>query len=165
MQCLHELTQEPLENLAMKMQSFPGLSRRFEKITENLYTDYAHTIPKIRGCLQTAREQSDNVVVVYEPLTNRRQYYIRDEYADLFADVKKLYWVPSYLAREDPEQAILSPAELIAHMKNPGIAEPAELNTDLKQKIGKHCDQGDLVICMSGGGGGSLDEWLRKEFN
>jgi hypothetical protein len=24
---------------------------------------------------------------------------------------------------------------------------------------------GDMVVGMAGGGGGSLDEWLRKEFN
>lgn len=162
--CARLLTSEPLGSLVQKMESFPGLSRRFEKITENLYTDYAHTIPKIRGCLQTARELSDNVVVVYEPLTDRRQHYILDEYAELFEGVKKLYWVPSYLAREDPKQSVLTPRELILHMNNPEIAEPAELNVALKERIRMHINHGDLVVCLSGGGGNSLDEWLRQEF-
>ncbi len=162
--CVHELTGVPLHELKAKMEQFPSLSRRFEKIVQNLYSDYAHTIPKITGCLQTAREMSENIVVVYEPLTNRRQHYIQDDYADLFQGVKHLYWVPSYLAREDPEQHILTPAELIKKMSNPEIAEPAELNPALKQALQKHMDQGDLVVCMSGGGGNSLDEWLRQEF-
>lgn len=146
------------------MEQFPGLSRRFEKLTDNLYTDYAHTIPKIKGCLQMAREVSDNVVVVYEPLTDRRQHYIQDEYTDLFNGVKKLYWVPSYLAREDPAVTALTPRELIQKMNNPEIAQIAELNNVLKESIELHRKQGDLVVCLSGGGGGSLDEWLRKEF-
>ncbi len=163
-QGVHALTNHPIELLIEKINAFPGLSRRFEKLADNLYTDYAHTIPKIRGCLQTARELSDNIVVVYEPLTDRRQHYIQDEYATLFEGVKKLYWVPSYLAREDSAQTVLTPAELIMKMDNPEIAEPSGLNPDLKVQIQKHIDRGDLVICMSGGGGGGLDEWLRKEF-
>jgi UDP-N-acetylmuramate-alanine ligase len=146
------------------MERFPGLSRRFEKIIDNLYSDYAHTVPKIKGCLQMAQELSKNVVVVYEPLTNRRQHYIRDAYKDLFDGVKHLYWVPSYLAREDPHQEVLSPAELIKSMNDSKAAEPAELNQTLKTSLQKHIDAGDLVVCLSGGGGGSLDEWLRKNF-
>ncbi len=164
-QCVRQLTGESLELLISKMEAFPGLSRRFEKITENLYTDYAHTIPKVAGCLQLAQELSKNVVVVYEPLTDRRQHYIKNDYANLFASIKKLYWVPSYLAREDPTQAVLSPTELITYMDNAEIAEPAELNTTLKNQIEQHLQQGDLVVCLSGGGGHSLDEWLRQEFS
>lgn len=164
-QCVHALTHAPIDKLSKTMESFPGLNRRFEKIVPGLYTDYAHTIPKIGGCLQMARELSGNVVVVYEPLTNRRQHFIKDDYADLFQGIKKLYWIPSYLAREDPDQDILTPAELIQNMKNPEIADPSELNEALKANIKNHLENGDLVVCMSGGGGNSLDEWLRKEFS
>lgn len=163
-QAVHQLTKLPIEQLLEKMSTFPGLSRRFEQLIPNLYTDYAHTIPKIAGCLQLAHEVSDNVVVVYEPLTNRRQHYIKEDYATLFKDVKHLYWVPSYLAREDSDQAVLTPTELIRHLDNPHIAEPAELDESLAQQIKKHLDNGDIVVCLSGGGGGSLDEWLRTTF-
>lgn len=161
----HKLTSESIESLIAKIETFPGLSRRFEKISNNLYTDYAHTPPKIAGCLQMASEVSNNVVVVYEPLTNRRQHYIKNDYKDLFSGIKKLYWVPSYLAREDPAQAVLTPAELIENMTNKEIAEPAELNTSLKNRIQNHMESGDLVVCLSGGGGNSLDEWLRQNFS
>ncbi|HEX5456349.1 MAG TPA: Mur ligase domain-containing protein, partial [Candidatus Saccharimonadales bacterium] len=114
-----ELTGEPPKKLAKLMNDFPGVSRRFEKIIDNLYSDYAHTIEKIKGCLQLAREVSDSVVIVYEPLTNRRQHYIRGEYRNLFQGIKKLYWVPSYLAREDPVQKIISPQEFINDIEMP----------------------------------------------
>ncbi|MES2970974.1 MAG: Mur ligase domain-containing protein [Patescibacteria group bacterium] len=164
MHAAHEITKQPVSNLFEHMNRFPGLNRRFERITEGLYSDYAHTEGKIRGCLQMASEASQNVVVIYEPLTDRRQHYIKDAYNDLFQGVKKLYWVPSYLAREDPNQHILTPIELIEHMDNQEIAEPAELTGSLKTAIQAHLKAGDLVVAMSGGGGGSLDEWLRKEF-
>lgn len=164
-QAVHQITQRPVDELIAIMEHFPGLSRRFEQIIPNLYTDYAHTIPKIAGCLQTAHELSKNVVVVYEPLTNRRQHYIQHEYASLFSGIKKLYWVPSYLAREDPNQPVLSPADLIKSMDNKEIAEPAQLDDVLKKHIERHIQQGDLVVCLSGGGGNSLDEWLRTSFS
>lgn len=159
------LLNKPSQELTPAIENFPGLSRRFEKISDNLYTDYAHTPPKIAGCLQLARELSDNVVVVYEPLTNRRQHYIKNEYKSLFNGAKKLYWTPSYLAREDPNQPVLSPTELIKQMDNKEIAEAAELDEWLKEKIRSHIKADDMVVCMSGGGGGSLDEWLRANFS
>ena len=161
---LNAITNKPKDELIALLNQFPGLNRRFERLADHLYSDYAHTEEKIRGCLQTAFEVSKNVVVVYEPLTNRRQYFIKDAYKNLFQDVKKLYWIPSYLAREDPNQAILSPSQLIAYMDNKDIAEPAVLDPALKQRIQSHLRTGDLVVCISGGGGGSLDEWLRINF-
>ena len=76
----------------------------------------------------------------------------------------QLYWVPSYLAREDPNQRIIEPAELIARLADPTIAQPADMDENLKRTIEAHLAKGDMVVIMSGGGGGSLDEWLRKEF-
>ncbi|HYF96856.1 MAG TPA: Mur ligase domain-containing protein [Patescibacteria group bacterium] len=161
---VHKITKEPLDKLATIMNGFPGVSRRFEKITENLYSDYAHTIPKIKGCLQLSTEVSKDIVIVYEPLTNRRQYFIRDEYKTLFKDVKQLYWVPSYLAREDPAQPVITPQEFIDRIEAPKNKEAAELNESLKLKIREHLQKGDIVVCLSGGGGNSLDEWLRQNF-
>lgn len=151
--------------LVKSLNQFPGVSRRFEQIVDGVYSDYAHTPEKIRGCLKTAFELSPNVVVVYEPLTNRRQHFIKDEYGDLFKGVKRLYWVPSYLAREDPKQRVLTPDELIEHMNNKTMAQPASLDDHLARFIEAHRDAGDLVVCLSGGGGASLDEWLRQTFS
>lgn len=163
-QAIQKITGTGEDELIAHMNRFPGLSRRFEQLATNLFSDYAHTIPKIAGCMQQAFELSDSVVVVYEPLTNRRQDFIKDEYKELFKGVKKLYWVPSYLAREDPNAHVYSPAELLEYMSNKDIAEPAELNTELEQSIKLHLAKGDLVICISGGGGHSLDEWVQGKF-
>ncbi len=163
-QAVHQISQEPVDALINYINAFPGVSRRFEKITDNLYSDYAHTPEKIAGCLQLANEISQNIVVVYEPLTNKRQYEIKEQYKNLFEGVKKLYWAPSYLTREDANQPVLSPEQLIPNMDNHRIAEPAKLNESLKKNISQQLSEGDLVVCLSGGGGGSLDEWTRQNF-
>jgi len=150
------------------INKFPGLSRRFEQLAPNIYTDYAHTPPKIQGALQLAHEVGgDNVVVVYEGLHNTRQHFIKNELATLFDSIKKLYIVPSYLAREDKDLELLTPDKLLNLLSNSARqrAEAAELNDELLSKIKSHADQGDLVLCLSAGGAGSLDEWLRQNLS
>lgn len=149
------------EKLYKAINCFPGSSRRFERIIDNVYSDYAHTPEEIAATMQLASEISNNIVVVYEPLTDRRQHYMKDLYRDVFSSAKKIYWLPSYLAREDPNLPILKPEELINNLKNKDIAEVANRGKKLKDCILSHANSGDLVICMAGGGGGSLDEWLR----
>jgi UDP-N-acetylmuramate-alanine ligase len=149
------------------MNRFPGLSRRFEQLVPGLYSDYAHTPPKIQGALQLGHEVAgENLVVVYEGLHNTRQHFIRDELIHLFDDVKQLYIVPSYLAREDPDLALLSPEDLRNNLSDHAKSHttPAELNDQLKEALRVHLQNGDLVLCLTAGGGNSLDEWLRKEF-
>jgi UDP-N-acetylmuramate--alanine ligase len=165
---LAKLTDKPLEEFAEKMNDFPGVGRRFERIVPNLYSDYAHTPPKIRGALQMARETAGkNVVVVYEGLHNTRQHFIKDELKNLFDDVKKLYIVPSYLARENPDLKLLEPEDLKQLLSPDAQAhtEPMRLDENLKKAIAKHLSENDLVLCISAGGGNSLDEWIREEFS
>lgn len=164
---VHELTNISLEKLLDKLNDFPGVSRRFEQLSPNLYTDYAHTPPKIRGALQLGHEVAgSDVIVVYEGLHNTRQHFIKDELFNLFDDVKKLYIVPSYLAREDKHLALLTPNNL-RDLLSPEAqihTEAAQLDKALAQSILTHLTNGELVLCLTAGGGGSLDEWLRKTF-
>ncbi len=167
MQAVSFITGKPLGELQPHMEAFPGVSRRFEQLLPGLITDYAHTPPKIRGTLETASEIAEGkVVVVYEGLHNTRQHFIKDELRDLFDGVKQVYIVPSYLAREDESLALLTPADLRALLSDTAQAKTvaSQLGPELKQAIQDHLLAGDTVVCISAGGGGSLDEWLRKEF-
>jgi UDP-N-acetylmuramate-alanine ligase len=161
----HSLTNASQPDSLEQVNKFPGVSRRFEMITDNLYTDYAHTPPKIRGALQLAHELAgENVVVVYEGLHNTRQHFIKDELGSLFDEIKQLYIVPSYLAREDKNLVLLTPDKILDLLSNSARehASSAQLNSELAENIKQHISSGDLVLCLSAGGAGSLDEWLRK---
>lgn len=154
-----------VNQLSDVLNKFPGVSRRFEKISQNIYSDYAHTPEKIRGAIQIAQELAgNNFVVVYEGLHNTRQHFIKQELKHLFDDVKMVYIVPSYLAREDKSLELLTPQKIAKLLANPDKAIPSELNDSLKNSISQHVNNGDLVLCLSAGGGGSLDEWLRQEY-
>lgn len=167
-QTVHRATKMPVTELMAHMNTFPGLQRRMERIAPNIYSDYAHTPEKIRGAMSAALEQAarnnQKLVVIYEPLTNRRQHYMLDEYRDCFDGADVVYWVPSYLAREDPNQPILTPEELVQHLSDPSIAIPHERDEELAASIERYRSEGYMIVGMAGGGGGSLDEWLRQHF-
>lgn len=164
---VHELTGEPIGKLMDIISRFPGSQRRMEEIAPNIFSDYAHTPEKIIGCMsvamEVAKQKNREIVVVYEPLTNRRQHFMKDDYKNCFDGARHVIWIPSYLSREDTSQRVLTPAELIAHLEKPEIASPAEMNdklwTDIIDSVRDDC----IVVCMSGGGGDSLDEWLRSK--
>jgi UDP-N-acetylmuramate--alanine ligase len=167
-QAVHQATGTPYEQLTTLVDQFPGLSRRMEVIAPNLYSDYAHTPEKIRGCMSVATEMAaesgQKLIVIYEPLTNRRQLHMLNDYKDCFSGAEHVYWLPSYLAREDPADRIVAPAELIAQLDDPSLASAMERGDELKQRIAEHLAAGDMVVAMAGGGGNSLDDWLRQEF-
>ena len=141
------------------IEQFPGTDRRFEKLAENLYSDYGHHPQEIAATLQMARELSDRVVLVYQPHQNRRQHELRDQYQDCLALADTTYWLPTYLSREDPSQTILTPQELINGLSNRGSVTAAELDDALWSKIQAARQSGALVLCM---GAGTIDQWLRQ---
>ena len=140
------------------LESFPGTDRRFEKLTDNLYSDYGHHPVEIAATLQMAREISHEIVLVYQPHQNVRQHEICDQYTDQFELAERTYWLPTYLSREDQNLPILTMNDLTRHVTNRDAIINAELDSELWNAIQKARDDGKLVLCM---GAGSIDGWLR----
>ena len=147
------------------LNDFPGVGRRFEKLADGIYTDYAHHPEEIKATMDVALDQMDidskkGVVVVYQPHQNTRQHEVQDLYYDAFVGASKIFWLPTYLTREDESLPILKPIDFINQLNNAEVAEEAELNDELFEQILKYRDDGYLVILMTAG---PADEWLRKK--
>ncbi len=140
------------------LEQFPGTDRRFEKLADNLYSDYGHHPEEIAATLQMARELSDKVALVYQPHQNWRQHFVRDEYTTQFDAASKVIWLPTYLTRENPDQAVLTPQELTTNVTNQAALSYGELNDELWQTIEAYRTDGYLVLCM---GAGTIDKWVR----
>ena len=146
--------------LISAINSYPGSDRRMEQLSENLYSDYGHHPREIKATLQLASELNDQVVLVYQPHQNSRQHLIRHEYKDTFTLAKKVYWLPTYLSRENPELEIISPENLAAEVSTVQDVEFAEMNHTLVDDINRELAAGKLVLCM---GAGSIDTWIRQQ--
>ena len=154
-----------MDKIVEILNEFPGVGRRFEKIAEGIYTDYAHHPEEIKATIDVAQdaarlEGKKGVVVVYQPHQNTRQHEVKDGYFDAFDGADKIYWLPTYLTRENPDLLVLGPADWIAIIREPSKAEAAEMDDDLFAKILQARDEGYLVILMTAG---PADGWLRKK--
>ena len=146
------------------MNQFPGVGRRFEQVSEGFYSDYAHHPEEIAATVKIAVEEAERrglkgVVAIYEPHQNVRQTEIIDDYKDVFQGVSHLYWLPTYLTRENPELEVLCPANFIEKLSNKKVAEEAEANDELAEKIRKWHKDGYLILLMTAG---PADAWIRK---
>lgn len=140
------------------IHSFPGTNRRFEKLADNLYSDYGHHPAEITATLQLAHELSDHIVLIYQPHQNVRQHELKDRYTtDGFKAAEEVYWLPTYLSREDPNLPILTPQELSKDIRH---AHVSDLNQELWNVIQKARSENKLVLIM---GAGSIDDWLRAQ--
>lgn len=154
----------PRKKVVAAINEFPGVGRRFEQVSEGYYSDYAHHPEEVKATVQIAREEAERrglkgVVIVYEPHQNTRQAEMVGGYADAFEGVKKLYWLPTYLTRENPELAEVKPADFIAKLENKKIAVPAKLDEKLGEDLIDWHEKGYLVLLMTAG---PADAWLRK---
>ena len=152
--------------LIEELNEFPGVGRRFERIADGVYSDYAHHPEEITATIDVAKDEAKlqgkkGVVVVYQPHQNTRQHKVRGGYANAFEGVDKICWLPTYLTRENPDLPIIAPQELIDGLNNKEIAEAAKLDDDLASKIQKYVDDGYLMILMTAG---PADGWLREKF-
>lgn len=148
------------EEVVAALNSFPGTDRRFEKLADNIYSDYGHHPSEIAATLQMAKELSENVVLIYQPHQNWRQHFIKDQYTDQFELAETIYWTPTYLTRENPDQAIVTPQELTKNITNPNAVIISELNESLWEAVMAARASGALLLFM---GAGPIDEWLRNK--
>lgn len=154
------------EKIVEILNEFPGVGRRFEKISDGVYTDYAHHPEEIAATMGVVKDEKrlhgkKGIVVVYQPHQNTRQHEVRGGYKEAFVGADKIYWLPTYLTRENPDLPVLSPEELIDGLVNKEVAEAAEVSDELVDKLQKYVDDDYLVILMTAG---PADGWLREKF-
>ena len=156
----------PDEQIIAALNSFPGVGRRFERITSGVYSDYGHHPEEVATTVQIATEEAKlqgkkGVIVIYQPHQNTRQHQVKQGYKNAFQGVDHIYWLPTFLTREDPNLPILTPDDLIKILNNPEIAEAAEVDDALATKLKDYQKQGYLILLMTAG---PADAWLRQIF-
>ena len=147
------------EDVREHLATFPGTQRRMERLSPGLYSDYAHHPTEIKATLQLAREINPHVVVIYQPHQNLRQHEISHLYGDCFDAAEQVYWLPTYLSREQEGLEILTPEYLIERIPNNAHILVAGKVAELTEAIQRHLAAGRMVIAM---GAGSIDGAVRQ---
>ena len=157
------------EEVISALNAFPGVGRRFERLSMGLYTDYAHHPEEVAETVKMALEEASRggfkgVVAIYEPHQNTRQHQIFSGYKRAFTGVSGLFWLPTYLVREDESLPVITPEEFIESLEGVGgggFAEAAEMDENLAEKLKKLREQGHLILLMTAG---PADKWFREQF-
>lgn len=159
------ITEFDIDEIIEAVGRFVGTQRRFETIKENLISDYAHHPDEIAATLQMGREYmtkhniTGKLIAVYQPHQNIRQHEqsVQEGYATCFAQADKVYWLPTYLSREN-DLEVLTP-EFLSSLVQDAETEVVQLDDQLGEQLIKHTQEGDLILAM---GAGSIDSWLRE---
>ena len=159
-------TETNVQKIVDEINKFPGVGRRFEKIADGVYSDYAHHPEEIAATVEMAGEAAElmgrkGVVVVYQPHQNTRQHEVKDGYKDVFVGASKVFWLPTYLTRENKALRVIEPQEFIDGLVNADVAEAAELSDELAAVLQRFLDDNYLVILMTAG---PADMWFREKF-
>lgn len=149
-----------------EINRFPGVGRRFEKIADGAYSDYGHHPEEIKATVKMAlelkeRENYEGLAVIYQPHQNTRQHKVKELYKDAFIGVDKLFWLPTYLTRENPNLPIISPREFFGYIDNPTVAVEAEANDTLAATVRELIEKKWLVVLITAG---PADTWFRNIF-
>ncbi|OIS95694.1 PREDICTED: uncharacterized protein LOC109235188 [Nicotiana attenuata] len=95
-----------MASLQLHMQTFKGVSRRFEKIGTvrgcHIYDDYAHHPTEIQAVLQAARQifPFQELIVIFQPHTYSRLAALKDDFATAFTNANRVVITEIYAARE-----------------------------------------------------------------
>ncbi|MDX1765574.1 MAG: Mur ligase domain-containing protein [Candidatus Saccharimonadales bacterium] len=144
------------------INAFPGAGRRFEKLADNIYSDYAHHPAEIRATIEMAKEIGRRVVVVYQPHQNVRQHelLVSDGYGDCFDDANSVYWIETYLTREDPKLEVVPPERLVETVNAKDRVEIVKDMNELARAVESIAEKSIVVIM----GAGDIDDWARTSF-
>jgi UDP-N-acetylmuramate--alanine ligase len=161
------------ERIIEVLNEFPGAGRRFERIRFGFYSDYAHHPEEISETIKMAKEEAaklemQGVVVVYQPHQNTRQHQVRAGYKTAFDGVDKLFWLPTFLTREDTSLAVIEPKDFVSELELSGvapddtpIAEAAEMDDFLADKLNFFRAEDYLILLLAAG---PADGWFRQNF-
>lgn len=154
-------------NLITTLNAFPGAGRRFEQIIPGVYSDYAHHPEEISATIALALEQAKlegraSLTVVYQPHQNSRQHQVKNGYKKAFLGADQIYWLPTFLTREDPNLPILSPAELSSLLENHNRCQTANLDQHLANRLLEAWKGNSLVLLLTAG---PADSWFRQVFS
>lgn len=140
------------ENIKKGLESFTGVSRRFEYLgTYNgakIFDDYAHHPDEIEVTLKAAKMLNHGrIICVFQPHTYSRTYEMLDGFAKALSLADKVYLCPIYPAREINTTGVAS-TDICARMSNASC--PGDF-ADIAEILKNDLSEGDYCITMGAG--------------
>jgi UDP-N-acetylmuramate: L-alanyl-gamma-D-glutamyl-meso-diaminopimelate ligase len=156
-------------DVASVFERFAGVRRRQEEVGEFrgvlVVDDFAHHPTAVRETVRAVRGRHPGrrVVAVFEPRSNssRRKVFQR-VFTEALAEADEVILAGVFGAEKIPEAERMSPEEVVSALRAAGcIAEYVPEVDAIVSRLAGTCHAGDLVLLMSNGGFGGIQEKLR----
>ena len=158
----------PPERIAQAFAGFSGVRRRQEVVGEFrgvlVLDDFAHHPTAVRETVRAVRGRypGRRIVAVFEPRSNTsRRKVFQKEFAGALAEADEVILAGVFAAEKIPAGERFSPEEVAAEVRAHGrMAEYVPEVDAIVARLGGTCRPGDLVLIMSNGGFGGIQEKL-----
>ncbi len=158
----------PPEKIADAMAGFEGVRRRQEIVGEFggvlVVDDFAHHPTAVRETIRAVRGRwpDRRVIAVFEPRSNTsRRNVFQKEFAEAFAEADAVVVAGVFGAGKIPEAERMSPDQLAASVRALGReATVIGAVDDIVEHLADYCRPGELVLVMSNGGFGGIQQKL-----
>ena len=158
----------PPDRIARTFERFAGIRRRQEMVGEFrgilVIDDFAHHPTAVRETVRAVRGRypGRRIVAVFEPRSNtsRRKVFQR-EFVAALSEADEAILAGVFGAEKIPPEERLSPEEVAADLRAAG--RPATVLPEVERivaHLAETCRAGDLVLIMSNGGFGGIQEEL-----
>ncbi len=160
----------PAGRVAEAFDGFAGVRRRQEVVGEFrgvlVVDDFAHHPTAVRETVRAVRGRypGRRIVAVFEPRSNtsRRKVFQR-QFADALAEADEVVVAGVFGADRIPEGERLAPGEVAASVRAAGRPAACLPDADaIVARLAGTCRAGDLVLVMSNGGFGGIQEKLKR---
>ena len=156
------------EAIARTFERFAGIRRRQEVVGEFngilVVDDFAHHPTAVRETVRAVRGRypGRRIVAVFEPRSNtsRRKVFQR-EFTAALSEADEVILAGVFGAEKIPLEEQLAPEEVAAELRASG--RPAQVIPEVDgivSRLSETCRAGDLVLVMSNGGFGGIQEKL-----
>lgn len=152
------------DSIKRGLESFTGVSRRFEKLGEYngaiLIDDYAHHPDEIKVTLETARLMNPKrLICVFQPHTYSRTFGLLEDFARTLSIADKVYLCDIFPAREQNIYGVSS-QHIVDKMSNSEFIGSFEA---IAERLKYELEPGDFCITMGAGRANEIARMILKD--
>lgn len=152
-----------LDDTRIALTSFRGVNRRFEKIAEGLYDDYAHHPAEIEATVESAREllsrkqgvdsrEGAKVILIFQPHTFSRTEALLSEFATALSKADRSIVLDVFAsAREKSSTTVTSPLLAQEAVRLGKTNVTYSKREELIEHLKKIYQKGDIIVTAGAG--------------
>ncbi len=139
------------------LRAFRGVNRRFEKIVDSLYDDYAHHPAELLTTVESARQllkqqKGGKVILVFQPHTFSRTSALLTEFAQALSEADTAFVLDVFASAREGTSELGTSQQVVEEANRLGHSNVAySTRADLIENLKKIYQKGDIIVTAGAG--------------